>query len=133
MTSRRRDRPVPRRRDALTIEIHDVLTADLIQPRYRAGAGQFDGYCYCASEAYFHLAGGREAGLQPMQLEWRDTSHWWLVNRNGRVIDLTLGPGEGSGRFPYERGNRKAFRWTKDGPSKRARTIIERVRQARKA
>jgi hypothetical protein len=98
-----------------------VLTEEL-------DAGQ--GFSYAAAEAYFHLAGGYDAGLHPVQLKYRGKSHWWLVDKDARVIDLTLAPRESSS-FPYERGKRRPFRFTPAGLSRRAQTIVERVKAAR--
>jgi len=108
--------------DKLKREVQAVLTEDL-------DAGQ--GFAYVGAEAYFHLAGGQDAGLHPVHLKYRGRSHWWLVDAGGRVIDLTLGPRERSG-FPYERGARRPFRHTPAGISRRAQTIVERVRATRK-
>jgi hypothetical protein len=118
--------------DTLKREIQAVLTDELAQDQYRSGHGRFDGFGYVAAEAYFHLAGRYDAGLQPMQLKYRGKSHWWLLDQSGRVIDLTLGPRETSS-FPYHRGHRRTFRWTPAGISRRAQTIIERVKAARGA
>ncbi len=116
--------------DQLKREVQAVLTDELAQDQYRSGFGRFDGFAYVAAEAYFHLAGGYDAGLHPMQLKYRGKSHWWLVDHDGRVIDLVLGPRERSS-FPYHRGKRRPFRYTPAGISRRARTIAERVRVAR--
>ena len=83
-------RPAPA--DKLKREVQAVLTDELAQDQYRSGFGKFDGFAYVGAEAYFHLAGGWDAGLRPMQLKYRGKSHWWLVDSSGRVIDLTLGP-----------------------------------------
>jgi hypothetical protein len=107
--------------DKLKREVQAALTEDV-------DAGQ--GFAYVAAEAYFHLAGGYDAGLHPMQLKFRGKSHWWLVDSDGRVIDLVLGPRERSS-FPHHRGKRRPFRYTPAGISRRAQTIVERVRAAR--
>ena len=107
--------------DKLKREIQAVLTDDL-------DAGQ--GFAYVGAEAYFHLAGGYEAGLHPMHLKYRGRSHWWLVGSDGRVIDLTLAARESSD-FPYDRGARRTFRYTPAGLSRRAQTIVERVKARR--
>jgi hypothetical protein len=117
--------------DKLKREVQAALTDELAQDQYRSGFGRFDGFAYVAAEAYFHLAGGYEAGLAPMQLKRRGKSHWWLVDSDGRVIDLVLGPRESSD-FPYQRGARRPFRYTPAGISRRAQAIVERVRAARK-
>jgi hypothetical protein len=116
--------------DKLMREIQAVLTDELLNDDHLNGFGKFDGFAYVAAEAYFHLAGGYDAGLHPMQLKRRDKSHWWLVDAEGGVIDLTLGPRESS-NFPYQQGTRRPFRYTPAGISRRAQTIVERVRAAR--
>ena len=116
--------------DKLKREIQAVLTDDLGQDRYRSGRGKFDGFAYVAAEAYFHLAGGYDNGLQPMQLKHRGKNHWWLIDFSGRVIDLVLAPRESSS-FPYHRGHRCTFRWTPAGISRRAQVVVERVQTAR--
>jgi hypothetical protein len=112
--------------DKLKREIQQALTDELRSDTHRNGYGRYDGFAYVAAEAYFHLAGGYDAGLQPMHLKYRGKSHWWLVDSEGRVIDLTLAARETSD-FPYHRGTRRPFRYTPAGPSRRAQTIIERV------
>jgi hypothetical protein len=116
--------------DKLKREVQAVLTDELAQEGYRSGFGKYDGFAYVAAEAYFHLAGGYDAGLEPMQLKHRGKSHWWLLDPSGRVIDLTLGPRETS-KFPYHRGHRRTFRYTAAGISRRAQTVVGRVRAAR--
>ena len=116
--------------DKLKREVQAVLTDELAQDQYRSGFGRFDGFAYVAAEAYFHLAGGYDGGFQPMQLKYRGKSHWWLVDSESRVIDLTLAPRETSD-FPYDRGKRRPFRHTPAGISRRAQMVVERVRAAR--
>ena len=116
--------------DKLKREIQAVLTDELRSDEHRTGQGRYDGFAYPAAEAYFHLAGGYDAGLQPMQLRRRGKSHWWLRDAEGDVIDLTLAPRETS-TFPYERGERRRFRYTPAGQSRRARTIVERLNAKR--
>ena len=112
--------------DKLKREIQAILTDELRSEEHRTGFGRYDGFAYFAAEAYFHLAGGYAAGLQPTQLKYRGRSHWWLLDKRGRVIDMTLGPREASS-FPYHRGAKRRFRYTPSGLSNRARTIVERV------
>ena len=116
--------------DKLKRSVQAALTEELAQEQYRSGFGRFDGFAYVAAEAYFHLAGGWDAGLRPMQLRYRGKSHWWLLDPSGRVIDLVLGPRETS-KFPYHRGQCRPFRYTPAGLSRRAQTVVERV-QARR-
>ena len=113
--------------DELKKRIQAVLTDDLRSDEHRLGHGRYDGFAYPAAEAYFHLGGGYAAGLHPMHLKHRGTSHWWLEDSDGRVIDLTVAARESSA-FPYERGKRRPFRYTPAALSRRAQTIVERVR-----
>ena len=129
----RTDRPRLAPADALKREIQKVLRADegaLADARYAGGDGRFDGYGYVAAEAYFHLAGGREAGLRSMQHRHRGQSRWWLVDGQGRVIDLALARGD-QASFPYERGVPRPFRGTKAGISRGAKAIVDAVLAAR--
>ncbi len=123
--------PVLAPADKLKREIQSVLTDDLTQPRFRIGhGGKFDGHSYIAAEAYWHISGGRESGLQPMQLNRDGASHWWLVNAKGRVIDLTLGRGD-KANYPYQDGAARSFRFTQNGMSKRAAEVVTRVKRSR--
>jgi hypothetical protein len=113
--------------DKLKRTIQAVLTDELRSDEHRLGHGRYDGFAYPAAEAYFNLAEGYAAGLQPVHLKHRGKSHWWLRDKHGRVIDLTLAPRETSD-FPYHRGRRRPFRHTPAGISRRAQTIVERVK-----
>jgi hypothetical protein len=116
--------------DKLKRQIQAVLTNELRSDDHRLGHGRYDGFAYPATEAYFHLAGGHDADLHPTQLKHRGRSHWWLVDSEGAIIDLTLARRESSD-FPYHRGKRRPFRHTPAGLSRRAQTIVERVRATR--
>ena len=116
--------------DKLKREIQAILNPGEADSRYRVGHGRYDGFAYVAAEAYFLLAEGDKVGLQPMQLKYRGKSHWWLVDPDDRVIDMTLGPRETS-KFPYHRGVRRRFRWTPAGISRAAETLVQRVLAAR--
>ena len=125
----RAERPRLAPADELKREIQAVLRADdgtLSNPRYAGGPGRFDGYGYVAAEAYFHLAGGRDSGLRPMQLNHRGASRWWLLDPAGRVIDMALARGE-KPAFPYEQGAPRPFRGTKAGISRGAQAIVDAV------
>jgi len=47
------------------------------------------GNCYVASEALYHLMGGKAAGWKPMNMRHEDESHWFLRHKSGMIIDQT--------------------------------------------
>lgn len=85
--------------------------------------------CYVLSEAYFHLMGGQDSGLDIYCLSWKDVderyegTHWFL--RNGvTVIDLSLPePAAGDG-VPWDKARRRAF-LTGYEPSNRTEKVLE--------
>ena len=86
------------------------------------------GECYVASEALYHLAGGRGAGLTPYVMPAPPNAagrgtHWFLVAADGDVLDLT------ADQFDvvpdYTRGRGCGFLTT--APSRRARVLIGEV------
>jgi hypothetical protein len=137
----KRDYPHLAPRDSLVKEIQSVL--DLVEPHdygndLRPGDGRYDGYCGAATEAYLHLAGGRDSGLRVKRLGHETGSHWWLEDADGFVIDLTLGPADHRylKKHPkhlmrYEDGRGKMFMGGYMRPSKRAVAIMELVKGRR--
>lgn len=117
--------------DKLKREIQAVLTEELADDHNKVGHGRYDGFAYPAAEAYFHLAGGYDAGLQPTLLRYRGKSHWWLTDKDGSVIDLTLAPRE-TCSFPYDRGKPQPFGQTPEGISWPAESIVERIKCSRR-
>lgn len=93
----------------------------------------YDGLCYCASEALFHLLGGKAAGYTPVCLtltpEWQALlgttyrTHWVLEDQWGEYLDPTRDQFPGGWTPPYYLGTRKGF-LTK-GPSKAAQILID--------
>ena len=109
--------------NALAERIRAALTDDLLKPEYRGGTRPFSGHCYVASEAYYHLTGRTHA---PKRLRVNGVTHWWLEAPDGGIIDLTAEQFDGP--VDYARGVGAGF-LTRE-PSKRARIVIERVREA---
>ena len=112
----------------LIAQVQGALTLDLLREPYRsrvaAGAHPLTGHCYVASEAYYHLAGGKAVGLKPMCVQHEGGPHWWLRDADGRDIDLTAA--QFSSPVPYKLGRGKGFLTTQ--PSKRAQQVIDAVR-----
>ena len=112
-------------------EIHSVLSPDLLKPEYRKVAGQSPlyGHCYAATEALYHLLGGKSAGLTPQRArDVHGVTHWWLKTAAGEILDPTVEQYTFRGEEPpYEKGVGSGF-LTRE-PSKRAREIIRRVEE----
>jgi hypothetical protein len=89
------------------------------------------GHCYCATEALYHLIGGKNSGFCPKvlsHLSWPDgldidETHWFLKHISGIVLDPTKEQFDCP--IPYELGRGSGF-LTKT-PSRRAKIIMERV------
>jgi hypothetical protein len=89
--------------------------------------GTPDDNCYVASEAYYHLKGGKAAGLKPVNGKVDGISHWWLVDSVGCVIDITAEQFDAP--VDYSAGRGRGFLTKK--PSKRAQELINRVSDER--
>lgn len=104
------------------------LTNDLKSKKYKNSKNKLAGYCYVASEALYHLSGGKAAGLKPMFIRHEGEPHWFLQHNSGAIIDLTF---EQFKKLPpYNKAKGKGF-LTKQ-PSKRAKILMKRVKNGRK-
>jgi hypothetical protein len=105
-------------------KIQSALTPDLLKPRFRGNANPLYGHCYAATEALYHLW-GKERGYRPYRAkDSAGVTHWWL-EKDGAVVDPTAGQ-YAEGEAPYAKGVCGGF--LTRGPSRRARTIMERVK-----
>lgn len=82
------------------------------------------GNCYLYSEAYYHLMGGKDSGLTPIQGIWEGVSHWALRTRDGEIIDLTVKQFEIVPDYSLFRG--RGFLTKK--PSKKAQKLINQMK-----
>lgn len=97
---------------------------DLIKEDYRDGNHPMWGHCYVASEIYFHLKGGYDAGYEVHRVNTNeDNVHWFLV-KEGELIDITADQFDEP--IPYHNSTRCGF-LTKQ-PSKRAKEVIDEVK-----
>ena len=116
---------------SLIKKIQSVLTPDLLNLEWKKKLETVKhhphaGHCYAAAEALYHLLGGKEKGYKPMRGKLNDETHWWIIDKNGNILDPTaeqfyyvnLKP-------PYEKGRGTGF-LTKN-PSKRAKEIISKI------
>lgn len=129
----------PTKREQQTIlKIQRVLTPDLLKPRYRAGnkGNPMFGHCYAASDALYHLLGGKDAGYKPIvATDDTDGTHWWLLSPKGEILDVTAAQYTSVGKTPPytapdARGCGFSSHKDKRGqqqPGKEAREIIRRV------
>ncbi len=112
------------------LSIRDVLTPGLLSQaerrRLKPDSPPSTGHCYAASEALYHMLGGKKAGLKAMVARVRGRTHWWLVMKDGRILDPTYDQFKQA--FPYEKGHGTGFLTKR--PSKRAREIINRLKDA---
>lgn len=113
-------------------KIQSVLSEDLLSNDWKkiVRSGDFHpttGHCYSASEALYHILGGKDGGFTPQVGKSELGTHWWLKDSDGNILDPT------SEQFyyknevpPYKNGKGTGFLTKK--PSKRAQIIIERMR-----
>jgi hypothetical protein len=112
---------------SLESKLVSCLTDDLRRAPYRGHPNPLRGHCYVASEALYHLRGGKAAGLKPMFIQHEGAPHWFLVDTKKReIIDLTAG--QFKTPVPYSRAKGKGFLTSK--PSKRAAELIRRATKA---
>ncbi len=108
--------------------VGESLTPELLHSPYREKVerGECDpvtGHCYVASEAAFHMLGGKASGYRPMFIRHEGSPHWFLRGPEGEVVDITAAQFEEP--VPYGEGVGKGF-LTRE-PSRRARVVIERA------
>ena len=111
-------------RTALVQRIASVLSDDLRQPKYRGDPNPLRGHCYIAAEALFHMAGGRASGLVPRRMRHEGDTHWWLLDEEGRVYDITAG--QFKKPVPYDKAPRGGGFLTLE-PSDRTIEVMRRV------
>jgi len=97
------------------------LTEELKSPNY--GSHPMSGYCYIASEAFYHMIGGKESGFIPCTIKHEDVSHWYLKHTSGKIVDITKLQFKTTP--DYNKGRGRGFLTKR--PSKKAQIIIDRV------
>jgi len=108
--------------------IRASLTPDLLKGRYKrewsADKPKSWGHCYVATEAFYALMGGKAAGWTVNWVKHEGSTHHFLRNPRGEVVDLTAD--QFKTPVPYEQGKR--FGWmTGETPSERAQILLNRV------
>jgi hypothetical protein len=117
--------------EILIPKIQSVLSDDLLTPKYAKLKRQSatEGHCYAASEALYHMLGGKSAGYVPCVASFEENgekfTHWW-IRKEKEILDPTAEQFTSIGvKPPYELGKGAGF-LTKQ-PSKRAQKIIQKV------
>lgn len=106
------------------------LSDDLRKPKYRGNENPLTGHCYVASEALYHLMGGRKSGWVPHNIKHEGDQHWYLKNKEtGEIIDPTAG--QFKTPVPYHLGRGKGFLTAE--PSKRAAQLIAKIQSVQAA
>lgn len=121
-------KPYPKRRILMDIDIvRSAIVTSLTdadrKPKYQGNPNAMAGHCYVASEAAFHILGGREAGWTAVQIEHESDSHWFLRHDDGTVLDITADQFQTP--VPYDEGRGRGFLTVQ--PSKRAERVMERA------
>lgn len=107
---------------ALVEAVQEALSPELLRPGY-GGAHPFAGHCYVASEALYHLLGGRDAGWTPEQVHHQGVSHWYLRGPEGEVLDATAAQFDIAPN--YDLGVPRGF--LTRAPSKRATALLRKI------
>lgn len=107
-----------------------ALSPDLLKPEWRQRAENEHptfGHCYTVTEALYHLY-GKSRGYKPhvVQVPAMDTTHWWLQNAKGDILDGTREQFTFKNiTIPYAEGRGSGF-LTRE-PSKRCRILMDRI------
>jgi hypothetical protein len=103
----------------------------LLKTEYRGHPNPFAGHCYTASEVFFHADGAWDSDFRPCRLKLKSaygsipagTSHWWLEDSAGGVLDLTAE--QFSSPFPYRLGQKGGFLTRQ--PCQRSQILLARL------
>lgn len=82
------------------------------------------GNCYYASEALYHILGGKAAGWKPMRCPAFGDTHWFLKHNSGLILDPSVKQFGGL-KPDYSKAVGNGFLTL--GPSQRARRLIEQL------
>tara|TARA_R100001594_G_scaffold16436_4_gene33871 strand:+ start:102 stop:530 length:429 start_codon:yes stop_codon:yes gene_type:complete len=101
--------------NAITLFLDDSMR----RAPWKGHKNRLAGHCYVASETLYHLV----PGMKPMFIRHEGAPHWFLVDSDGDVHDLTAG----QFRTPVPYGDATGKGFLTKGPSKRARLHMETV------
>lgn len=109
------------------------LSDDLLSPKWlnkkksEVNCHPTFGHCYVATEAAYHILGGKRKGWKPYCLSYGNSeTHWFLKNSSGYIFDVTAE--QYNGKFiDYAKARGNGF-LTKQ-PSKRAKKLILKIKR----
>lgn len=104
-------------------KVRSCLTDELRKSPYRGNPNGVAGHCYVASEALYHLLGGKEAGWTPQTIQHEGGPHWFLQHQDGTILDATADQFQTP--VPYEKARGCGFLTRQ--PSQRTRQVLERL------
>lgn len=124
--------PIDAHDRALALAVQRALKVEDLTPAYRqqhaAGCDAMTGHCFVATNAFWHATGGLAGKYTPRQVRVEGESHWFLVDDQGRVVDLTAS--QFSTPVPYAQGRRVGMRARPGGdvrPTERAQAVLDRI------
>jgi hypothetical protein len=85
----------------------------------------YRGNCYAASEALYHLLGGKRAGWKAMYMNTKETGHHYLLqHKSGLILDPTV---KQFGGLKPDYSKAKGIGFLTKRPCKRTRELMERI------
>ncbi len=94
--------------DKVSKLIVDNLTPDLVSVKFRKrnSIEPLFGHCYAASAVLQRAFGTKNIKLYHAKDD-EDIWHWWAVDKDGKIIDLTVNQFYNTGRTPpYDKGKK---------------------------
>lgn len=112
---------------SLVKQIISNLSDDLLSSRYRKlktknSAATF-GHCYVASECAYYLLGGKNKGWKPQFIKHEDSNHWFLLNNDGTILDITANQFKTTPDYSKAKG----IGFLTNKPSKRCLELLKRI------
>jgi hypothetical protein len=97
-----------------------------LKPQYRLPKRHpLHGHCYVAAQSLYHGLGGEKAGYEVFRMDHEGSSHWFLKNPQGRVLDPTAS--QFRNKPDYSKAQRAAFLHTQAGISQRSQKFLEAI------
>ena len=103
--------------------VRETLSPDLLKPEYEDAGHPMAGHCYVASEALYHLLGGKASGLTPARIRHEGSMHWFLRLPGGFVLDPTADQFDTP--VPYDDARGSGF--LTRAPSRRTQRLLRRL------